>query len=496
MELVIVDDASSDHTPEVARAVGRRRPGPLHPQRGVSSGRVGAATGASPRRSGDLLGFCDDDDAWLPGAARSRCRPLRVGRRGRGGHLVARGGPRPDRPDGIVPGAAGLRGRPPPLVRSRGHPLRRHPPGHVRRRPRPSTPACASCEDWDLWLRCAQTRPIATIPRALYSYHQHGGERVTRRGFGPGARPPGLPRQARRLDVGLLPHLPRAGGGRARAGPRGGGGPGWRPTTGHRPGPRVAAVRAGGRIGGQRGGHAPAGSRAPGTYDAHTAGPNGARWTEGEGATDDRCHPADRDRRRPAFGHQLDDAGARQCRRRGRASSSRTARTSGRPPSTPSAGWDATRCSVRVTSHPPTSGSGRGPSTAPSSPGGRCWPGTSSVPGAEDRIYDGRLDPVTWLASTLARDPGSTGGPVTVGDQPADRGQVHPRPAGRGVDRRPSSTSTSCSCSAIRPTSWPAGWRSISRTRGTPPWRTAPTSGPATSSPGASLCPAPSRWSG
>jgi Sulfotransferase family len=27
-------------------------------------------------------------------------------------------------------------------------------------------------------------------------------------------------------------------------------------------------------------------------------------------------------------------------------------------------------------------------------------------PGAEDRIYDGRLDPVTWLASTLARDPG------------------------------------------------------------------------------------------
>jgi hypothetical protein len=26
-------------------------------------------------------------------------------------------------------------------------------------------------------------------------------------------------------------------------------------------------------------------------------------------------------------------------------------------------------------------------------------------PGAEDRIYDGRLDPVTWIASTLARDP-------------------------------------------------------------------------------------------
>ncbi|MGD0391968.1 MAG: sulfotransferase [Acidimicrobiales bacterium] len=35
-------------------------------------------------------------------------------------------------------------------------------------------------------------------------------------------------------------------------------------------------------------------------------------------------------------------------------------------------------------------------------------------PGAEDRIYDGRLDPVTWLASTLARDPnpGRAAGPA------------------------------------------------------------------------------------
>src|ERR1700722_11190107 len=32
-------------------------------------------------------------------------------------------------------------------------------------------------------------------------------------------------------------------------------------------------------------------------------------------------------------------------------------------------------------------------------------------PGAEDRIYDGRLDPVTWLASTLARDPGPRAAP-------------------------------------------------------------------------------------
>jgi hypothetical protein len=46
-------------------------------------------------------------------------------------------------------------------------------------------PDLRSCEDWDLWLRCARTRPIATVPLALYSYHQHGDNRVTREGSGP-----------------------------------------------------------------------------------------------------------------------------------------------------------------------------------------------------------------------------------------------------------------------------------------------------------------------
>jgi hypothetical protein len=40
------------------------------------------------------------------------------------------------------------------------------------------------CEDWDLWLRCAQERPAGVVPRVLYSYHQHGGDRVTKEGSG------------------------------------------------------------------------------------------------------------------------------------------------------------------------------------------------------------------------------------------------------------------------------------------------------------------------
>jgi hypothetical protein len=44
--------------------------------------------------------------------------------------------------------------------------------------------ALPPCEDWDLWLRCAQLRPIAAVPQVLYEYHQHGGDRVTKEGSG------------------------------------------------------------------------------------------------------------------------------------------------------------------------------------------------------------------------------------------------------------------------------------------------------------------------
>ncbi len=44
--------------------------------------------------------------------------------------------------------------------------------------------ALPSCEDWDLWLRCAQAHPIATLAQPLYAYHQHADDRVTRVGSG------------------------------------------------------------------------------------------------------------------------------------------------------------------------------------------------------------------------------------------------------------------------------------------------------------------------
>jgi hypothetical protein len=41
-------------------------------------------------------------------------------------------------------------------------------------------PTLATSEDWDLWLRCADIAPMTLVPKALYRYVQHGGERVSR----------------------------------------------------------------------------------------------------------------------------------------------------------------------------------------------------------------------------------------------------------------------------------------------------------------------------
>ena len=180
LELVIVDDASSDCTPEVAAQLADdrrvrvvRNQEPLGP--GGSRNRGLAVAG------GDFVGFCDDDDTWLPGTARAVLDAFEA-----------------DDQVGVVTSwhrvVHDATGR---TVNYRG-PLDYGyrqllwfnfvalPFGVIRRRMFPDDLAVdttlPSCEDWDLWLRCARTRPICTIPLVLYAYHQHGDGRVTRDG--------------------------------------------------------------------------------------------------------------------------------------------------------------------------------------------------------------------------------------------------------------------------------------------------------------------------
>ena len=176
LELIIVDDASTDQTEAVTEQLDDdprvrvvHNPEPLGP--GGSRNRGIAEAG------GELLGFCDDDDAWLPGAAATVLdefdRDPDVG-------VVTSWHQVVHDPTGHT---AIYRG---PLHYGADQ-LLALPFGVIRRAGIPDEDVSVdaelpSCEDWDLWLRCARSRPIRTLPRVLYAYHQHSRERVTREG--------------------------------------------------------------------------------------------------------------------------------------------------------------------------------------------------------------------------------------------------------------------------------------------------------------------------
>ena len=179
---MVVDDASSDDTPAVTdRLAADPRVQVVRNERAIGPGAarnkgIGAARG-------DLLGFCDDDDAWLPGAAHTLVGYLRshadlgaVTAWHRVVHDVT--GRSVDYRGPLAFGADELLwfnvvALPFGIVR------RSHFAGDLS-----FDEKLPPCEDWDLWLRCAQLRPIAAVPQVLYEYHQHGGERVTKEGSG------------------------------------------------------------------------------------------------------------------------------------------------------------------------------------------------------------------------------------------------------------------------------------------------------------------------
>jgi Glycosyl transferase family 2 len=185
VELLIVDDASSPGTLEVLdRLAGDPRVRVLRNEASLGPG--GSRNRGIAAATGDLLSFCDDDDAWLPGAAAAVLDRFEA-----------------DTEVGVVTSwHRVVHDRTGRTALFRG-PLQYEarqllwfdfvaiPFGVIRRPMFPDDLAVdvglRTGEDWDLWLRCAQTRPIVTLPQALYAYHQHGGERVTREGSGPHA---------------------------------------------------------------------------------------------------------------------------------------------------------------------------------------------------------------------------------------------------------------------------------------------------------------------
>ena len=180
IELVIVDDASDDHTPEVT---GRLADDPRVTviRNEQSLGPSGARNRGIDAAGGSLLGFCDDDDGWMPGAAAVLVGSLeadpqlgvvtswhRVVHDATGRVVEYRGPSRITAEDLLWFNFVAL------------------PFGIVRRSLFPDglsfDERLPTCEDWDLWLRCALDHPIGVVSQTLYEYHQHGGERVTKEG--------------------------------------------------------------------------------------------------------------------------------------------------------------------------------------------------------------------------------------------------------------------------------------------------------------------------
>lgn len=179
LELVIVDDSSSDNTAAVLERLESE-------DRRVRVVRTDTSVGPCVARNrgievaqGELVAFCDDDDAWLPGVGKVVLDFLGthpdvvaasswhvVHHADSGAEVVFRG----------------------PLEYTSAQLLWQNLvalPFAVVRRGALSfdvsfDPDLPTGEDWDLWLRCSQEGLVRTLPHVGYRYTQHGGNRVTR----------------------------------------------------------------------------------------------------------------------------------------------------------------------------------------------------------------------------------------------------------------------------------------------------------------------------
>jgi hypothetical protein len=178
VELVVVDDASADDTPEATARLAED-PRVVVVRNDRSLGPSGARNAGIARARGEFLAFVDDDDSLLPDAldrlvgvlevdpALGAATPwYRVVHEGSGRTVEFRGPAGYGAEQLLWFNFVGI----PFVVLKRGAFA-----DDIR-----FDPALPVSEDWDVWVRCAQERPFAVVPESLYNYHQHGGARVTK----------------------------------------------------------------------------------------------------------------------------------------------------------------------------------------------------------------------------------------------------------------------------------------------------------------------------
>ena len=163
LEIIVVDDGSTDKTAEVLRAFGGQLRVIRQERRGLSAARN---TGIRAAR-GQYLAFLDSDDLWLPEKVSLQ---------------VARLDAEPE--VGLVYAETLLFDDSTPATLTphsywASHPSGKILPWLVRQNVIPSpTPmvfdeTLSACEDWDMWIRIGRVCEIAYVNRVLAKYRQH-----------------------------------------------------------------------------------------------------------------------------------------------------------------------------------------------------------------------------------------------------------------------------------------------------------------------------------
>jgi len=179
LELIVVDEGSSDETPEVLVRLCEEDPRVRTVRNDVALGLPGARNTGIDVARGDLVSFCDDDDAWLPDAAQYLVEVFdgdpEVGVVS-SWHEVLQ----------VESGRSVIYRAPLDIdehlflwMNFVGVPFGMYRRSSFGPEHRYDASLTKTSEDWDFWIRCAQQRPFRMVPRVFYLYRQHGGPRIT-----------------------------------------------------------------------------------------------------------------------------------------------------------------------------------------------------------------------------------------------------------------------------------------------------------------------------
>ena len=169
-ELIVLDDCSpTDLAPVIAPFGDRVRHLRLSPNRGLTVARNAGVEAAS----GDVVAFLDDDDEWLPdkiarqsealarGYEACLCGWQRLGSDYRRVHQIDEITDAMLRPGNAFCGGTGLVARRDVLLAE------------------PFDPRLGQGEDWDMFVRLAQRRPLAYIAQPLFLYRYGSHDSIT-----------------------------------------------------------------------------------------------------------------------------------------------------------------------------------------------------------------------------------------------------------------------------------------------------------------------------